>query len=780
MSINRLNAVSGEFASREREAAFQGDRLVETMRHVRLCLLTSIILNSLFLLSDARFYGQIHFTVAVTARLSVVSASVFCLFAAMRVRDFPTLQRIMLVWEAVTAIGVAILCSSQTDLALFVTLMLPAVYMLVVPTRFRWTVIAGNACSAALLTGYVFPLPFPSTTLGLVLAVTIANTAVLLFVVRSNRLRRLEWSATQKARRANDDLAESRRLFETMFRAVPIPIVVSRKSDGQIVAANDAGTTFFDVAPGGSLTSYRTGAFVDAEELLALRNRLDQESSIRDIELAITTLRGDRRDVLLSMETVNAYGALCVISSLVDITSRKAVEERIRVAATHDVLTGLPNRALFHASLDAKLTVARQDEGQIGLILIDLDAFKEVNDTLGHDAGDTLLKEVGLRLRSAVEPGDLVARLGGDEFVIIAQCAHDGPSQRCIHRLSANILAALAPTLAVGGRILAPRASLGLALYPEHADNPTDLFTNADLALYAAKASGRNRAMLFVPALRADIEERVTIAREMRTALAEGGLVPFYQPKMALGTDTIVGFEALARWRHPTRGLLAPAAFAAVFDDSEIGIAVGDCLRRQVLDDITAWLALGLDPGRVFFNLSSAQFAQGDLAECILADAQRAGLPTQRLGIEVTETVLLGGHGDRVKPVLERLHAAGIRVALDDFGTGYASLTHLKQYPVDEIKIDRSFVHDLERDANDAAIVTAVLHLGQSLGIDVTAEGVEVAEQALFLKNAGCTYAQGYLYSRPMPSSRVPWFLKNQSDPTLSLEAAEIKQLALA
>lgn len=780
MSINRLSAIGGEFASREREAAFQADRLAETMRHVRLCLLSSIILNTLFLLSDWRFYGQSHFIVAVSARLSVVVASLFCLQAAARAKDFSTLQRIMLVWEAVAAIGVAILCSSRSDLALFVTLMLPAIYMLVVPIRFGWTLIGGNLCSAALLTGYLLPPPLPPTTLGLILAVVIANTAVLLFVVRSNRLRRLEWSATQLARRANDDLAESRRLFETMFKAVPIPIVVSRRSDGQIVDANDAGTIFFDVAPGGSLTSYKTSVFVEPEELRLVRARVDAEGSVRDIEVGVTTLQGDRRDVLLSMETVDAYGAHCVISSVVDITSRKAVEERIRVAATHDMLTGLPNRALFHATLDAKLTAARQDKGQIGLILIDLDAFKEVNDTLGHDAGDTLLKEVALRLRSAIEPGDLVARLGGDEFVIIARCDRDGTNHRCIHELASDILAALAPLLAVGGRILAPRASLGLALYPEHADNPTDLFTNADLALYAAKASGRNRAMLFVPALRADIEERVTIAREMRTALTEGGLVPFYQPKMALDTGMIVGFEALARWRHPTRGLLAPAAFATIFDDSEIGIAVGECLRRQILADIRAWIDLGLDPGRVFLNLSSAQFAQGDLAECILADVDRMGLPTDRIGIEVTETVLLGGHGNRVKPVLETLHAAGIRVALDDFGTGYASLTHLKQYPVDEIKIDRSFVRDLQRDTDDAAIVTAVLHLGQSLRIDVTAEGVEVEEQALFLRSEGCTYAQGYLYSRPMPASRVPWFLENRSAVAVDAEPAECRHLTLA
>ncbi|NEU13084.1 EAL domain-containing protein [Methylobacterium sp. BTF04] len=778
MPIHRLTSIGGEYASPEREAAFRAERLPETIRHVRLILVVSVVLNGLFLLSDWRFYGTPHFAVAVTARLCVVVASAWCLWAAARATDFPTLQRAMIAWEIATGLAVAFLCSTHSDLALFVALMLPAVFMLALPTRFLWTMICGNACAITLLAVYLLPPPLPSTAIGLVLAVGVSNIAVLLFVMRSNRLRRLEWTATQAERRANDELAASRLLFETMFKAVPVPIVVSRQSDGQIVATNDAGTTFFGVPRGASLTSYRTRDLVDPNDLRLIQALLNERGSARDLELGVNTIGGDRRDILLSVEAVNAYGVPCIISSLVDITSRKAVEERIRVTANHDVLTGLPNRALFQATLDTVLASAEATQGQVGLIILDLDAFKEVNDTLGHEAGDTLLKEVGQRLSGAVAPGDLVARLGGDEFVIIAPSGGRDARPRCIHDLAANILAALSPTMPVAGRILAPRASLGLALYPEHAANPTDLFTNADLALYAAKASGRNRATLFVPALRASIEDRVTVAREMRSALVEGGLIPFYQPKVNLATGAVVGFEALARWEHPTRGLLAPAAFATVFDDSEIGMAVGQCLMRKIFADVAGWIALGLDPGRVFLNLSSAQFAQGDLAERLLADLDSAGLPRDRIGIEVTETVLLGGHGDRVSPVLDTLHAAGIRVALDDFGTGYASLTHLKQYPVDEIKIDRSFVRDLERDANDAAIVAAVLQLGHSLRIDVTAEGVETEAQALFLEREGCTFVQGYLYSKPMPKSRVPWFLQNRPDLASRAEADAVRRQA--
>jgi diguanylate cyclase (GGDEF)-like protein/PAS domain S-box-containing protein len=760
MPSNRLHPIGGEFAVPEREAAFQAERLPETIRHTRLIFLFAVVLNGLFLLSDARFYGQAHFLPAITARLTVIVVSYVAYRAVRTVDGFPALQRVMIGWQFVSAVAVGYLCSTRSDIALFVLLMLPAVYMLVVPTSFRWTLISGNFCTVVLLCGYLLPPPVPPTALGIVMATAMSNVPILLFVVRWNRLRRLEWTAVRAAQRANDELADSRRLFETMFRAVPVPIVVSCQSDGRFVNVNDAGLAFFGIPDRASIVRYTTRDVVDSSERRRLQALLDAHGSTRDQESSITTLAGARRDILLSMETVQADGVPCIVSSLVDITSRKAVEERIRIAANHDVLTGLPNRALFQATLDNALAHARVVGGEVGLILIDLDAFKEVNDTLGHDAGDTLLKEVARRLNDVTQPGDLVARLGGDEFVVIAPCGPVGEAgPRDLDALSDVILDALRPPTAIGGRIVAPRASLGIAVYPADAKSSTDLFTDADLALYAAKGAGRNRAMRFVPSLRATIEDRVTLIREMRVALEQGGLVPFYQPKVDLATGGVVGFEALARWRHPARGLLAPAAFAAVFDDPEIGIGVGRVLRRQIVSDVARWIDGGHDPGRVFLNLSSAQFGEGDLAEALLADIAAVGLARDRIGVEITETVLLGGNGDRVGPVLDALHAAGIRVALDDFGTGYASLTHLKRFPVDEIKIDRSFVQDLERDPDDAAIVTAVLQLGRSLGLDVTAEGVETEAQARVLLAEGCGYVQGYLYGRPMPAERVPGFL---------------------
>ncbi|MGU3538654.1 putative bifunctional diguanylate cyclase/phosphodiesterase [Methylobacterium sp. A54F] len=755
MQCVSLSRVGGEFLCSDREAAFQADRLPETLRHAGLLFGLSAVLNFLFLASDWRFHGTDHFWVAVPARLILVAASIACLASVRRMRTFLALQRLMLGWEAVATVCVGLLVSSRSDIALFVVLLLPAIFLLVVPTSFRWTVCVGLASTIALMACYMLPPPVPDTALGLVLAVFIEAVALLLVVVRSNRLRRFEWAAVQAERRANAELEESQRLFETLFKAVPIPVVVSTVAEGRFTGMNDAAYRFFGIAGPAQLSALTTRDLMAGANRRILHDVLHRDARVHDHETSLMTADGGRRDVLLSLEPVEIGGNACVISTLVDITARKATEEAVREAANHDVLTGLPNRGLFQATLDAAIERAAEEGGQVGLILLDLDDFKEVNDTLGHDAGDALLKEVGRRLSGLVGPGDLVARLGGDEFVVVTGDDEDGLAAR-----AAAVLAVLEPSIGIGGRSVTPRASLGLAGYPTHAQSAADLLTNADLALYAAKGAGRNQARPFEPALRASIEERVTIAREMRTALAEGQVVPYYQPKVCLASGAVIGFEALARWRHPTRGVLAPSAFASVFDDPEIGAAVGTCLAAQVARDVAGWLDRGLEPGRVFINLSTAQFADPGGGAGILATLGSTGVAHDRFGVEVTETVLLGDQAERVAAMLQQLHGAGIRVALDDFGTGYASLTHLKQFPVDEIKIDRSFVSDLTRDMNDAAIVTAVLQLGRSLGLTVVAEGVETAEQAAFLKAGGCAQAQGYLYARPTAPDAVPALLE--------------------
>lgn len=762
MSTDRLRVIGGEFAAPEREAAFQSERLPETRHHARLTFVLAAFVYTLVVISDWLYADRGLFWDMLPLRLAIILMSVGSFLAARHVATFSRLQCILLVWSMVTTAAVTGLCALRPSIAPFVTLILPALYLLVLPMRFWWTLISALACAAALLS-----LPsVQSTLMTLFIPLVVVDAALAALLIRGNRLRRMEWLAVEARRRANEDLADSRRLFEIMFKAVPVPIVVSRQRDGRIIDANDAAFAFFGFPRQTDLSTFRTHDLIGPAERRRVQKLLDADGLIQSVEVSVNGVGGERHDILLSVANVDVQGSPCTISSLVDITDRKIVEERIRQAAHHDTVTGLPNRALFQTTLQSEIARAQAAGSRLGLILIDLDSFKEINDTLGHAAGDTVLKEVSRRLKRAVGEGNLVARLGGDEFVIVVS---DGGSRGAVSRerlkaLAETILDHLDPALPLNGRLVTPRASLGLALFPDHADNGADLFGNADLALYSAKRAGGRRATLFVPCLKVETEARLTIAREMRVALDEGGLVPFYQPKVDLRDGRVVGFEALARWQHPSRGLLTPADFISAFDDSEIGFAVGHCLMRQICADIAAWIAQGLDPGRVFLNLSSAQFAQDDLARTIFGEIRRAGISPDRIGIEVTETVLLGGQGDRVASVLDTLRAGGLGIALDDFGTGYASLTHLKQFPVSEIKIDRSFVRDLERDSNDAAIVMAVHHLGRSLGLAVTAEGVETEAQARFLMDNGCDHAQGYLYAKPMAQSRVQWFLQNRPD----------------
>ncbi|WP_052340981.1 putative bifunctional diguanylate cyclase/phosphodiesterase [Salinarimonas rosea] len=481
----------------------------------------------------------------------------------------------------------------------------------------------------------------------------------------------------------------------------------------------------------------------------------------------------DGRTLWLSsrgVEMRDADGRRRIVGVTFDITERKEAEDRAWCAANRDALTGLSNRASFQRSLDGTLAEAARAGGRLAILLVDLDDFKDVNDSAGHDAGDALLREAGRRLGDVGGADALVARLGGDEFAVLVRGGEDvGRSLALAERIVARFRA----PFVYGGRTLSCRVSVGVAGFPDHAASAAELMKSADLALYAAKAQGRNRADIYRPALREAVEARVALAAEMRAALVGDAIVPHYQPKIDLATGAVVGFEALARWRHPSRGLLAPGAFAEAFEDAEIACAIGARMARTVAADVAAWLAEGLEPGTVAINLSAAEFGRSDLPQTLFAVLDEARVPRWRLGIEVTETVFLGKRADAVAETLARFAEAGLRIALDDFGTGYASLTHLKQFPVDDIKIDRSFVRDLERDAGDAAIVAAVIGLGRALGLRVVAEGVEDAGQAAMLAAMGCDEAQGYLYARPMPASRVPWFLRQgTAAPVPELHAA--------
>ncbi|MGO4571873.1 putative bifunctional diguanylate cyclase/phosphodiesterase [Microvirga sp. 2TAF3] len=440
-----------------------------------------------------------------------------------------------------------------------------------------------------------------------------------------------------------------------------------------------------------------------------------------------------------------------------DIHDRKLAEEKLHWAAYHDDLTCLSNRRLFQECLEQALDQAERTGRKVGLLIMDLDHLKQINDRFGHDAGDALLKEFAKRLCSLVRTTDTVARLGGDEFAIILA---DVASKDEVVATAKAILARMQEPLRHDGKTLDCRTSIGGAI-SERSTEGENLQKQADLALYRCKAAGRGTFTMFHPAMREEAQKTTSALEVARNAVMFDRIVPFYQPKVALASGALSGFEALLRWHHPRLGVQPPEAIAAAFDDTDLGTAIGERMRFRVFSDIRNWLDAGLDIGRIAINASPAEFRHDDYAERVLEELGRSGVPMHCLEVEVTESVFLGRSAGYVERALRMLSAAGVTIALDDFGTGYASLTHLKRFPSDVIKVDRSFISDLEADAEGAAIVKAVLSLGRSLGIEVVAEGVETLAQASLLWEQGCGLGQGYFFGWPMAAETVQHFVQS-------------------
>jgi diguanylate cyclase (GGDEF)-like protein len=439
-----------------------------------------------------------------------------------------------------------------------------------------------------------------------------------------------------------------------------------------------------------------------------------------------------------------------------EIFERMQAEQRIWHVAHHDALTGLPNRTLLHDRLEQALAQASRDDHRVGVVFIDLDRFKSINDTLGHAIGDELLRGVAERLNGVVRAVDTVSRLGGDEFIIVLRQIA-GPDDAVL--VAEKIINALATPLSVQGHDLRVTPSIGISIFPDDGVGALQLMKNADTAMYHAKARGRNNFQFFAPRMNEEATRFFHLEQQLRRALDAGQLLLHYQPMVDMRERAVCGMEALVRWQHSEQGLMSPGVFIPVAEETGLIVPLGEWVLGEALRQNRRWQEAGFLPVPVAVNLSPRQFRQKGLVDIVRRMLADTGQPARLLELEITESSLMQDI-DEAMVKLRQLSAMGVRLVIDDFGTGYSSLNYLKRLPVNKLKIDRSFVRDLGVDWDDGAIVSVIVGLAQALNLETVAEGVETGVQFDMLRNYGCDCFQGYLFSRPQPPDQTDALFK--------------------
>jgi diguanylate cyclase (GGDEF)-like protein len=434
-----------------------------------------------------------------------------------------------------------------------------------------------------------------------------------------------------------------------------------------------------------------------------------------------------------------------------DITERQHYEETIRHQEFHDALTGLPNRLLLKDRLSLAMAHAKRNNMMLAVLLLDLDRFKLINDTLGHAAGDTLLQLIAGRLTGTLREDDTVARQGGDEFLLLLP---EIVKIEDAAKLAQKLLEQIRQPLSVHGHELYVTTSIGMVLYPNDGRDIETLLKNADTAMYRAKEQGRNNYQLYTPTMNARAFERLTLENSLRRALERNEFTVYYQPKVDLRSRKAVGAEALVRWNHPELGLIMPGDFISAAEDTGLIVPIGEWVLRTACAQNKAWQNAGYPPLRVAVNLSARQFQLRNLVQTVAEILKETGLEPRWLELEITESIAMQNAEFTVK-TLNELKDMGIQISIDDFGTGYSSLSYLKRFPINKLKIDKTFVREINTDHDNAAIASAVIVLGQSLNLGVIAEGVETIEQLNFLKDQHCDEIQGFLFGRPLPPAEI-------------------------
>jgi len=482
----------------------------------------------------------------------------------------------------------------------------------------------------------------------------------------------------------------------------------------------------------------------------------------RHLDAHVTDLRGDRQ-------------IRGVVFNARDVTERVQLEEELSHQAFHDGLTGLANRSLFHDRLDQALVRSTRTRAPLAVLLVDLDRFKQVNDGLGHGSGDRLLQQLAQRFGRVTRSDDTLARLGGDEFAVLLDGATEAEAAAIAHRY----LEQLAEPVSISGRDLVLDASIGIAVHSGGPGTSEELIRRADVAMYVAKRSGGARSEVFRPDMALEVGELLGLEQDLRKGLQRGEFTVHYQPEVDLTTRAVVGVEALVRWQSPTRGMVMPDQFIPVAEATDLIVPLGEFVLREACRQTVQWRRAGLVPDDfvTWVNLSGKQLTKGGVSTVVRETLEVSGLPARYLGLEVTETALAveGSAGDRARAELEEVHALGVRIAIDDFGTGFSSLDQLRRFPIDVIKVDRSFIQGMEHDAKNATITGNVASLAHALGLVALAEGVETAAQLASARELGCDLAQGYLFTRPAPAAEISELLATAHD---TERAAQPEQIA--
>ena len=455
----------------------------------------------------------------------------------------------------------------------------------------------------------------------------------------------------------------------------------------------------------------------------------------------------------------DAHGRIThFIATGVDISERIQAKEKLEYMAHHDAVTGLPNRVRLMERIEQALSRGRRDNRSVGVMFIDLDGFKAINDTVGHHFGDRFLGEVAARLQNTVRDHDTVARLGGDEFAIVLESMQ---SMSDIGKVARKVLRELSLPFLVDGREMYVTGSIGIARFPGDGTDVHTLLRKADSAMYRAKQVGKNTYRFYSEVEGEEDTARLKLEQELRRAVERREFVVYYQPQVSIDTSEVVGVEALLRWQHPEEGIVGPKRFIPLLEETGLIVEVGDWVLREVCRHAVGWQSLGLPPVRIAVNFSSRQFAKRDLVGDVARILDETGLDPKRLNIEITEGTLATKIESTIK-TLEKLNALGITISVDDFGVGYSSLNYLKRFPIHKLKIDQSFVRDVTSDGNDAAIASAIIALAHKLNLEVIGEGVETLEQLFFLSRQGCHEVQGHLISPPLSNADyIRWISEN-------------------